>query len=93
MYFDNLLYKVYTRTKSIFFNFGLYSEKLPIYFENTQQNASDYFEVENALSGVTLHAIRTSKENYIVSVAVPIQSFKTIQGALLLSTNNERVRV
>ena len=84
---NNLLYKFYNQTKSILPNFSLNRKKLPIYFENTFQKATDYFEVENALSGETFHAIRVSKKNYIVSVAVPIQSFKTIQGALLLSTD------
>ena len=90
---DNLLYKIYTKTKSILPSFSFNRKKFPIYSENIVQKAPDYFEVVSALSGETHHAIRASKENYIVSVAVPIQSFKTIQGALLLSTDTNDIDI
>tara|TARA_Y100000589_G_C27195809_1_gene646757 strand:- start:192 stop:1808 length:1617 start_codon:yes stop_codon:yes gene_type:complete len=86
-FFESLLYKIYTQIKSIIPWSNSYNNKLPKYSENIPQLASDYNEVSSALLGETHYALRASKQNLIISVAVPIQSFKTVQGALLLSTN------
>ncbi|PPR80046.1 MAG: Sensor histidine kinase YycG [Alphaproteobacteria bacterium MarineAlpha2_Bin1] len=86
-FFEGLLYKIYSQIKSIIPWSNSYYNKLPKYSENIPQLASDYNEVSLALLGETHYALRSSKKNLIISVAVPIQSFKTVQGALLLSTN------
>lgn len=87
----NLIYKIYTYIKSIIPRIDFSKKKIPIYFENSQQKAKDYFEVISALSGETQNARRLANKGLIVSVAIPIQSFKTIQGALLLSSDTKDI--
>jgi two-component system, OmpR family, sensor histidine kinase ChvG len=60
---------------------------LPLYKELGPENGKGYPEVAQALDG--LHASRVRVNNrgeVIVSVAVPVQRFRAVQGALLLST-------
>ena len=60
---------------------------LPIYDENGGANGRVYPEVTRALSGGAQYVVRVNaKGETIVSVAVPIQRFRTVRGALLLST-------
>jgi two-component system sensor histidine kinase ChvG len=62
----------------------LFRPALPSYEELT---GSEYPEVKQALSANPTAVVRTNKQSeMIVSVAVPIQRFRTVQGALLLST-------
>jgi two-component system sensor histidine kinase ChvG len=61
--------------------------ELPIYREIGAGNGTAYPEVRMALSGsVTPMLLVTDKGEQIVSVAVPIQYRKAVQGVLLLST-------
>lgn len=85
--FDSLIYKIYSKIKLLIPWPSSNYKNFPRYYENKPQKASDYSEVTSALLGDTKYALRTSKKSLIVSVAVPIQSFKIIQGALLLSTD------
>ena len=61
---------------------------LPLYVEHGPNAGLDYPEVAEALSAnKTSSMVRVdSQDEVIVSVAVPIQSFKAVRGALLLST-------
>ena len=60
---------------------------LPIYRELGPSEGRDYSEVSAALSGDTGTVVRVNeKGEMIVSVAVPVQRFRTVLGALLLST-------
>lgn len=62
----------------------IFRRELPTYEDLT---GGEYPEVKQALSGTPLPVVRANKQNeIIVSVAVPIQRFRTVQGALLLST-------
>jgi two-component system sensor histidine kinase ChvG len=62
----------------------LFRRDLPTYEDLT---GGEYPEVKQALSGAPTAVVRANKQSeMIVSVAVPIQRFRTIQGALLLST-------
>ncbi len=62
-------------------------DDLPLYQERTDQEASDYPEVLNALEGANTRAVRrNAQDELIVSVAVPVTRFKAVLGALMLST-------
>ncbi len=62
----------------------VFPRDLPTYEELT---GGDYPEVKAALAGTPTSVVRRNKQSeMIVSVAVPIQRFRTPQGALLLST-------
>jgi two-component system sensor histidine kinase ChvG len=61
---------------------------LPIYHELGADAGKDYSEVAQALSGAkSAYMVRvTDRGQVIVSVAVPVQRFRAVRGALLLST-------
>jgi two-component system sensor histidine kinase ChvG len=61
--------------------------ELPIYEDIGAANGKAYPEVSAALSGGADSVVRMNGQGEtIVSVAVPIQRFRTVRGALLLST-------
>ncbi|CAM9930345.1 unnamed protein product, partial [Phaeothamnion confervicola] len=60
---------------------------LPLYRELGSDSGKDYPEVAEALIGNKAHMVRiTERGEVIVSVAVPVQRFRAVRGALLLST-------
>jgi two-component system, OmpR family, sensor histidine kinase ChvG len=60
---------------------------LPLYRELGQQNGKSYSEVGNALQGFKSSMVRINERGeVIVSVAVPVQRFRAVRGALMLST-------
>ena len=61
---------------------------LPPYVERAPQSATDYGEVVAALAGEAATRQRALGDGAIITVAVPIQSFKKVLGALLLSVDN-----
>jgi len=66
--------------------------ELPPYVEIPDQRAVDYVEVMHALSGASASAKREAIDgSVIVSVAVPVQRFKQVLGALMLSTRTEDI--
>ncbi len=72
-------------------------ERLPPYRENAVQLAPDYDEVIQALSGEIGTALRLlSDGELLVSVAIPVQRFKRVLGALMLTVEGgdieEKVR-
>ena len=68
-------------------NQWLSSRDLPIYQELGGANGRGYEEVVDALNGVPTPIVRiTDQGELIVSVAVPIQRYRSVHGALLLST-------
>ncbi len=59
----------------------------PLYEETGPANGRDYAEVAAALSGTSAAVERVNTQGeLIVSVAVPVQRFRAVLGALLLST-------
>ncbi|MBI3436574.1 MAG: sensor histidine kinase [Proteobacteria bacterium] len=61
--------------------------ELPIYHEVGAGNGRGYEEVVHALNGVKGSIVRINdRGEVIVSVAVPVQRFRAVRGALLLST-------
>ncbi|MGE0153096.1 MAG: stimulus-sensing domain-containing protein [Reyranellaceae bacterium] len=62
------------------------------YSESAVQIARDYQEVVLALRGNTTSAIRTDRrDRRILSVAVPVQRYKEVLGALMLSHDDRKV--
>ena len=60
---------------------------LPLYRELGPENGKGYSEVAHALDGVKGSMVRINdRGEVIVSVAVPVQHFRAVNGALLLST-------
>jgi two-component system, OmpR family, sensor histidine kinase ChvG len=60
---------------------------LPIYQELGAQNGKGYPEVAAALNGQKASVVRiNSRGEVIVSVAAPVQRFRAVRGAILLST-------
>lgn len=65
---------------------------LPLYQEASRQNAADFEEALAALEGRIVSGRRISVDGeIIVSVALPVQHFKKILGALLLSAGTADV--
>jgi two-component system sensor histidine kinase ChvG len=61
--------------------------ELPLYEEIGPANGKGYPEVQQALAGGRASVVRiNARGETIVSVAVPIQRFRAVRGALLLST-------
>jgi two-component system sensor histidine kinase ChvG len=60
---------------------------LPLYRELGPENGNGYAEVGQALGGIKGSMVRiTERGEVIVSVAVPVQRFRAVHGALMLST-------
>ncbi|BGE86001.1 MULTISPECIES: sensor histidine kinase [Methylosinus] len=61
--------------------------ELPLYEDIGAGNGKAYPEVASALAGGALSVVRANlKGETIISVAVPVQRFRSVRGALLLST-------
>ncbi|MFP6744296.1 MAG: sensor histidine kinase [Alphaproteobacteria bacterium] len=62
-------------------------DRLPPYVETTEPHASDYPELRPVIAGGQASALRDGGDmGAILNVAVPVQRFKEVQGALLLTT-------
>ena len=60
---------------------------LPLYKELGPENGKGYPEIGQALSGLHASMVRVNdRGEVIVSVAVPVQRFRAVRGALMLST-------
>jgi two-component system sensor histidine kinase ChvG len=60
---------------------------LPLYKELGPENGKGYSEVGEALDGLHASIVRVNdRGEVIVSVAVPVQRFRAVRGALMLST-------
>ncbi len=63
-----------------------------LYTERPDQRASDYPEVVVALQGDVAGVVRTDTSNrLVISVAVPVQLFKQVLGALMLSVDSRDI--
>ena len=64
---------------------------LPLYHELGASNGRSYSEVAQALNGQNASMVRINdRGDVIVSVAVPVQRFRAVRGALMLSTKGPR---
>lgn len=65
---------------------------LPIYRELGPENGKGYSEVAQSLTGTKAAAVRIStRGEVIVSVAVPVQRFRAVNGSLMLSTQGDDI--
>lgn len=87
-------FSLWERTRNWFSSLFLDSS-LPIDREQPGGSGVGYDEVMNALSGGTVQAVRRRSEagEYIISVAVPIQRYRVVVGALQLSTQGDINRI
>ncbi len=66
--------------------------EIPLYRENPIQRAADYREVLAALAGGENSQIRSARPGSLVlSVAVPVQRYKQVLGALMLSKGSRQI--
>jgi two-component system, OmpR family, sensor histidine kinase ChvG len=69
-----------------------HGKPLPLYKERAGQQATDYPEDIQALLGNTASALRVDPHGSLVlSVAVPVQRYREVLGALMLSTTGESI--
>jgi two-component system sensor histidine kinase ChvG len=66
-------------------------EPLPEYHENSVQHAVDYPEVTAALNGDLGQAVRATERGMLLSVAAPVQRYKHVLGALMLSADSRGI--
>lgn len=65
---------------------------LPLYKELGPENGRGYPEVVQALNGLKASMVRVNdRGEVIVSVAVPVQRFRAVRGALMLSTQGAEI--
>jgi two-component system sensor histidine kinase ChvG len=74
------------------FNWLPFVGDLPVYREARIQQASHYWEVERALAGASPGMVRVDRRGRLVlSVGVPVQRYRQVLGALLLSSDGADV--
>lgn len=84
------LYEIFSSLYDFLTPNGSVNEKLPLYIE--RPNASDYPEVMAALAGETAWAVRRMRNrNLLLTTAVPVQHYKQILGAVMLSSNGNDI--
>ena len=65
---------------------------LPVYKDSREQSADDYSEVEVALIGEGAGNVRINQDGYLLlSFAVPVQRYRQVLGALMLSKDGQDV--
>ncbi len=65
---------------------------LPLYREAADQKAADYREAERALIGDEMTMVRSDGQGgMILSVAVPVQRYRQVLGALMVSTDGRTI--
>jgi len=65
---------------------------LPLYRELGPENGNGYQEVSHSLKGQKSSVVRVNdRGEVIVSVAVPVQRFRAVHGALMLSTQGDDI--
>ena len=67
-------------------------EAIEPYVEHAEQQASDYREVQGALSGQTGQVVRSlGASGLVLSVSLPIRSFKRVVGAAMVSADGRAI--
>ncbi len=68
------------------------SRRLPRYEEKSNQHVSDYPEAVAALGGDYVKTVRMGKgDQMVLGVAVPVQRYKQVLGALLLTKGSQNI--
>lgn len=68
-----------------------HDKTLPPYVEHMVQNARDYPEVVSALAGRTGATVRSRHHGIVLSVAVPVERYQRVVGAVLLTADGSTV--
>jgi two-component system sensor histidine kinase ChvG len=70
-----------------------WQDHYPPYIERAHESAADYPEVERALTGEIASAVRGDRAGggLVLTVAVPVQRYKEVLGAVLLSTGSTEI--
>jgi two-component system sensor histidine kinase ChvG len=66
-------------------------KRLPPYVDFAEQRADDYPEVVTALGGHVSTAVRARRHGIVLSVAVPVQRYKQVVAALMLTTDGQAI--
>jgi two-component system sensor histidine kinase ChvG len=75
-----------------FYLFTKARDETPVYYEKPYESAADYPEVQRALLGYNKGYVRRTQDGYLVlSHAVPVQRYKTVFGALMLSMSSAEI--
>jgi two-component system sensor histidine kinase ChvG len=84
---ENILVQWWNRLNEWFF-----ANDYPLQKDYGADNGKDFAEVRAALAGASVSVVRVNEKNeIIVSVAVPVQRFRAVQGALVLSTSGGEI--
>lgn len=74
------------------FNGWIFHNNYPLQSEYGLENGREFPEITAALNGASVSIVRVNEKNeIIVSVAVPIQRFRAVLGALVLSTQGGEI--
>lgn len=88
-----LFLRVFSATYNFFTASPLADAGLPIYREKARPKATDYPEVVQALSGDAAWAVRgTRNHRLLLTVAVPVQRYKQVLGAVMLSSSGDDIQ-
>jgi two-component system sensor histidine kinase ChvG len=69
-----------------------HSDRFPEYVERQNPTQRDFPEVASALRGFNASAVRTMSEGHLLlSAAVPVQRYKQVLGALMLTRDNRAI--
>lgn len=68
-----------------------HDKSLPPYIEHMVQNARDYPETVAALAGRTSGVVRSRHHGIVLSVAVPVERYHRVVGAVLLTADGSTV--
>jgi two-component system sensor histidine kinase ChvG len=84
---ENILLQWWRRLNEWFF-----ANDYPLQKDYGADNGKDFAEVRAALAGASVSVVRVNEKNeIIVSVAVPVQRFRAVQGGLVLSTSGGEI--
>jgi two-component system sensor histidine kinase ChvG len=84
----SLVRRLYDRVVALFPR----GKPLPVYQERAQQRAADYPEALQALDGEPASALRVNRAGeLLLSVAVPVQRYRQVLGALMLSVGGDPI--
>jgi two-component system sensor histidine kinase ChvG len=84
---DGILTRLWNRVLDYFFTYDY-----PVHVEYGLDNGRDFPEVAAALNGATVSVVRLNeRRQIIVLVSVPVQRFRAVLGALVLSTTGGEI--
>ncbi len=91
---DSLLWRTIVGAYDWVFGRWPGGDKLPPYTESAVQSAQDYPEIRKALEGEIATGVRDAgKGRMILSVAVPVQRYRQVLGALFLSKPGDSIEM